>query len=97
MSEASKAPGRNEHSLASWLRREQILQTFEAAWQRGEQPRLDDYLPAEDADRLARRRESSTERSVGEGPAGAVRIHDACCCGCTIGSRRTMWTRETTS
>src|SRR5438270_7539045 len=48
----SRAAAR-ENASAAWARHEPILDRFEGAWQRGERPRIDDYLPPDDPDRRA--------------------------------------------
>jgi tRNA A-37 threonylcarbamoyl transferase component Bud32 len=40
-------------SSSTWKRREPLIRRFEAAWLRGERPAIDDYLPADAADRPA--------------------------------------------
>src|SRR5260370_31471407 len=41
---ADRNSSRRELS-ADWARRERLLEAFEAAWQRGERPAIEDYLP----------------------------------------------------
>src|SRR5689334_15840196 len=41
-----------EASLESWQRREKVVECFEAAWESGHEPALDDYLPPDGPDRL---------------------------------------------
>jgi hypothetical protein len=48
-----------------WKRREEVLEAFEAAWQRGERPKLEEYLSSEPTDRTLNRQKASGQ-ALGE-------------------------------
>jgi len=69
------APFAADLSTEAWQRLEAVLRSFEDAWQRGQRPRLADYLPADGQERhglLVELAHEDLDYRLGDGQAARV-------------------------